>query len=93
MSPDRFAKSKFALLSPCKIFFQKNFKKTLDISTGNEYNINVVARSGSDMRVCWNRQTGTFEGRVSIDVWVQVPSLAPETATPKGVAVFCFIAK
>ena len=30
------------------------------------------------MRVCWNRQTGTFEGRVSRDVWVQVPLLAPE---------------
>ena len=29
------------------------------------------------MRVCWNRQTGTFEGRVSYGVWVQVPSLAP----------------
>ncbi len=31
------------------------------------------------MRVCWNRQTGTFEGRVSTDVWVQVPSLAPNS--------------
>ena len=30
------------------------------------------------MRVCWNRQTGTFEGRVSFDVRVQVPSLAPQ---------------
>ena len=29
------------------------------------------------MRACWNRQTGTFEGRVSTDVWVQVPLLAP----------------
>ena len=29
------------------------------------------------MRLCWNRQTGTFEGRVSADVWVQVPSTAP----------------
>lgn len=29
------------------------------------------------MRVCWNRQTGTFEGRVFHDVRVQVPSLAP----------------
>lgn len=29
------------------------------------------------MRSCWNRQTGTFEGRVSTDVWVQVPSTAP----------------
>ena len=31
------------------------------------------------MRMCWNRQTGTFEGRVSTDVWVQVPLLAPNT--------------
>ena len=31
----------------------------------------------SQKRVCWNRQTGTFEGRVSKDVWVQVPLLAP----------------
>ena len=31
-----------------------------------------------NMRVCWNRQTGTFEGRVSRDVWVQVPLLAPK---------------
>ena len=29
------------------------------------------------MRVCWNWQTGTFEGRVFHDVRVQVPSLAP----------------
>jgi len=29
------------------------------------------------LRVCWNRQTGTFEGRVSYGVWVQVPSPAP----------------
>ena len=28
-------------------------------------------------RECWNRQTGTFEGRVSQGVRVQVPSLAP----------------
>ena len=33
------------------------------------------------MRVCWNRQTGTFEGRVSKDVWVQVPLLAPMKET------------
>ena len=32
------------------------------------------------MRACWNRQTGTFEGRVSYDVWVQVPLLAPNIA-------------
>lgn len=33
------------------------------------------------MRVCWNWQTGTFEGRVSYGVRVQVPSLAP-TVSP-----------
>ena len=37
------------------------------------------------MRVCWNRQTGTFEGRVSTDVWVQVPSLAPDSTNYRGV--------
>ena len=31
-----------------------------------------------NMRACWNRQTGTFEGRVFHDVWVQVPLLAPK---------------
>ena len=30
------------------------------------------------MRVCWNWQTGTFEGRVLYSVWVQVPLLAPK---------------
>ena len=34
-------------------------------------------KSEEQMRVCWNRQTGTFEGRVFHDVRVQVPSLAP----------------
>ena len=34
------------------------------------------------MRVCWNWQTGTFEGRVSTDVWVQVPLLAPSLWEP-----------
>ena len=29
------------------------------------------------MQVCWNWQTGTFEGRVFSDVRVQVPSPAP----------------
>ena len=40
------------------------------------------------MRGCWNRQTGTFEVRVSNDVWVQVPFLAPRKksllSTDKG---------
>ncbi len=29
------------------------------------------------MRICWNWQTGTFEGRVLYGVWVQVPLFAP----------------
>ncbi len=70
-----------------KIFLKK-LKKTLDIWGVNDYNNNVVARSGSDMRVCWNRQTGTFEGRVSIAVWVQVPSLAPK---PQHESVVVFL--
>ena len=41
------------------------------------------------MRVCWNWQTGTFEGRVFYDVRVQVPSLAPVIkAVPKKVQPF-----
>lgn len=31
----------------------------------------------AESRECWNWQTGTFEGRVLHDVWVQVPSRAP----------------
>ncbi len=30
------------------------------------------------MRACWNWQTGTFEGRMSYGVRVQVPLLAPK---------------
>ena len=38
------------------------------------------------MRGCWNRQTGTFEVRVSYGVGVQVPSLAPrKKGTAKAV--------
>ena len=37
------------------------------------------------MRVCWNWQTGTFEGRVLHDVRVQVPSLAPSKVYKKDV--------
>ncbi len=40
------------------------------------------------LRVCWNRQTGTFEGRVSTDVWVQVPLLAPLNLILLG-EIFC----
>ena len=29
------------------------------------------------MRICWNWQTGTFEGRVPYGVWVQVPLSVP----------------
>ena len=43
------------------------------------------------MRVCWNRQTGTFEGRVSTDVWVQVPLLAPRSRFRKLNRDFLFI--
>ena len=47
-------------------------QKKIDTWWGRWYNTTVV-----NMRGCWNRQTGTFEVRVSIDVGVQVPSLAP----------------
>ena len=45
------------------------------------------------MRVCWNWQTGTFEGRVFYDVRVQVPSLAPVIkAVPKRYSLFSCMA-
>ena len=34
------------------------------------------------MRIWRNWQTGTFEGRVLYNVWVQVPLLAPNSRNP-----------
>ena len=45
------------------------------------------------MRVCWNWQTGTFEGRVLNDVRVQVPSLAPKETVVKRLTTAFFILK
>ena len=42
----------------------------------------------NSMRVCWNWQTGTFEGRVLSGVWVQVPSLAPKKKTSQSEVFF-----
>ena len=42
------------------------------------------------MRQCWNWQTGTFEGRVLYDVWVQVPSTAPAGAFEKIESFFVY---
>ena len=53
---------------------------------GGWYNTNRCTRG------CWNRQTGTFEVRVSNDVWVQVPFLAPEKAGFKRGLSFSFCA-
>ena len=45
------------------------------------------------LRVCWNWQTGTFEGRVFYDVRVQVPSLAAVIkAVPKRYSFFSCMA-
>ena len=58
---------------------EKKLKKCLT----NQFEYDILLRHSSergkfnDMRVCWNWQTGTFEGRVLHDVRVQVPSLAP----------------
>ena len=41
------------------------------------------------LRVCWNWQTGTFEGRVFHDVRVQVPSLAVQDRTGLFLVVLC----
>ena len=54
-----------------------DIEKYLDFSIDKKKDI-VYNGIASDKRVCWNRQTGTFEGRVFHDVWVQVPSLAPK---------------
>ena len=40
------------------------------------------------MRQCWTRQTGTFEGRVSNDVWVQVPFAAPKRKVANATFLF-----
>ena len=68
----------------CTCFFKWYMKKSpepmqkkIDTWWGRWYNTTVV-----NMRGCWNRQTGTFEVRVSIDVGVQVPSLAPKHSNP-----------
>lgn len=60
------------------------------------YNINVVSAKmlyKLNMRECWNWQTGTFEGRVLYDVWVQVPSRAPvlESVKPHECWLFGFL--
>ncbi len=68
-----------------KIFLKKqNLWLTNKTSYGN-----IIK---SQMRMCWNRQTGTFEGRVSNDVWVQVPLSAPEKKQPlsNGQRLFLF---
>ena len=55
--------------------------------------IYTVVGNQQDMRVCWNWQTGTFEGRVFHDVRVQVPSLAPVIkAVPKTYSLFSCMA-
>ena len=49
-------------------FFQINQKKLkyLLTTTAPCAIISLVESRDSQMRVCWNRQTGTFEGRVSL---------------------------
>lgn len=59
--------------------FQKKLNFILTIVKSNDI-ISLAENETAKLnkRVCWNRQTGTFEGRVSRDVWVQVPLLAPK---------------
>ena len=45
------------------------------------------------MRVCWNWHTGTFEGRVSDDVRVQAPSLAPILSPLRSIIFMVFVFK
>ncbi len=51
-------------------------EKRVDETVFRCYNIPCCETRG-----CWNRQTGTFEVRVSNDVGVQVPSPAPQLDT------------
>ena len=51
--------------------------------------ISLSEQFDKDMRVCWNWQTGTFEGRVFHDVRVQVPSLAVRDRTGLFFVVLC----
>ncbi len=44
-------------------------------------------------RECWNWQTGTFEGRVSNGVRVQVPSLAPKTKKRPAILAGFYVLK
>ena len=64
--------------SELKNFFENSLKISVDNPETRCYN-NRAPEKREYMRMCWNRQTGTFEGRVSTDVWVQVPLLAPNT--------------
>ena len=54
-------------------FLLRKERKSIDTEERRCYNISCY------MRGCWNRQTGTFEVRVSNGVGVQVPSLAPKS--------------
>ena len=69
-------------------FFKKIFKKPLT-NTIPMCIINTVV-GNKYLRVCWNWQTGTFEGRVFHDVRVQVPSLALEEATEDDQSLFFY---
>ena len=71
-------------------FSKKNLKFAKKVLTNNYHcSIIVIVREKQkikcEMRVCWNWQTGTFEGRVLHDVRVQVPSLAPSKVYKKDV--------
>ncbi len=76
-------------LEKISIFLKKGVDKLIFIC----YNIKAIGNTDKikQMRVCWNWQTGTFEGRVSTDVWVQVPLLAPIKRLPNGKRFFVFI--
>ena len=82
-----------AVFRQCNVAFGRVLKIFQEISKKvltNPLLSDIILKQSIDaaMRVCWNRQTGTFEGRVSTDVWVQVPLLAPKTYRENGRSFF-----
>ncbi len=72
-----------------KKFFSKNQKNCLDICAKRYYNIHVVDETTRHMRVCWNRQTGTFEGRVSMTYGFKSHHSHQRTLATASVLFYC----
>ena len=53
----------------------------------------MILYIGLIMRVCWNRQTGTFEGRVSLTYGFKSKARTPEAADCRASGVLQFLSK